>query len=195
MIAEHRHLVEQGARLVELRTDYIRGEVNMKRLTADRPSPVVIACRREADGGKFPGTEEERVVLLRTAIAEGVEYVDLEEDVAAEIPRFGKTKRIISHHDFRKTPDDLEAIHDRLAKLDPDMIKIATMANRPEDNLRMFRLMTRSRVPTVAFCMGDIGTPSRILAGRFGAPFTYATFHHERVLAPGQLSFQQMVET
>ena len=42
--------------------------------------------------------------------------------------------------------------------------------------------------------MGDIGTPSRILAGQFGAPFTYATFHHERTLAPGQLSFQQMTE-
>jgi 3-dehydroquinate dehydratase/shikimate dehydrogenase len=42
--------------------------------------------------------------------------------------------------------------------------------------------------------MGDIGTPSRILAGKFGAPFTFATFHHERTLAPGQLSFQQMTE-
>ena len=28
---------------------------------------------------------------------------------------------------------------------------------------------------------------------KFGAPFTYATFHHERVLAPGQLSYEQMV--
>ena len=42
--------------------------------------------------------------------------------------------------------------------------------------------------------MGDIGTPSRLLAGRFGAPFTFATFHHERTLAPGQLSFTQMTE-
>jgi 3-dehydroquinate dehydratase/shikimate dehydrogenase len=42
--------------------------------------------------------------------------------------------------------------------------------------------------------MGDIGTPSRILAGRFGAPFTFATFHHERTLAPGQLSFSQMTD-
>jgi 3-dehydroquinate dehydratase/shikimate dehydrogenase len=42
--------------------------------------------------------------------------------------------------------------------------------------------------------MGDIGTPSRILAGKFGAPFTYSTFHHERSLAPGQLSFQQMTD-
>jgi 3-dehydroquinate dehydratase/shikimate dehydrogenase len=42
--------------------------------------------------------------------------------------------------------------------------------------------------------MGDMGTPSRILGPRFGAPFTYATFHHERALAPGQLSYQQMVD-
>ncbi len=42
-------------------------------------------------------------------------------------------------------------------------------------------------------CMGDIGTPSRILGPKFGAPFTYATFHHERALAPGQLSYDQMV--
>jgi 3-dehydroquinate dehydratase/shikimate dehydrogenase len=48
--------------------------------------------------------------------------------------------------------------------------------------------------PVVGMCMGEIGTPSRILAARFGAPFTYATFHHERTLAPGQLSYRQMTD-
>ncbi|MGB6044359.1 MAG: shikimate dehydrogenase, partial [Pirellulales bacterium] len=42
---------------------------------------------------------------------------------------------------------------------------------------------------------GEMGMPSRILAGRFGAPFSYATFHHERTLAPGQLSFEEMQQT
>ena len=194
VIAEHRHLVDQGAKLVELRLDYINGEVNLKRLIADRPCPVVITCRRAADGGKFTGSEQQRVLLLRTAIAEGVEYVDLEDDVAATIPRFGRTKRIISLHDFRKTPDNLEDIHNRLSGLDPDIVKICTMANHPHDNLRMLELTRRSKVPTIGLCMGDIGIATRILAGKFGAPFTYATFHHERVLAPGQLSFQQMTE-
>jgi 3-dehydroquinate dehydratase / shikimate dehydrogenase len=55
-------------------------------------------------------------------------------------------------------------------------------------------LSRKSKVPTIGLCMGDIGTPSRILAGKFGSPFTYATFHHERALAPGQLSYQQMTE-
>ena len=113
VIAEHKHLVDSGAQLVELRFDYINGTVNLKRLIGERPCPVVITCRREKDGGKWTGTEEERVTLLRSAIAEGVEYVDLEEDIAGDIPRFGKTKRIVSYHDFNATPDDLEALHSR----------------------------------------------------------------------------------
>jgi 3-dehydroquinate dehydratase/shikimate dehydrogenase len=194
VIAEQRDLVAQGAKLVELRLDYVNGEVNIKRLLADRPCPVIISCRRNQDGGKWSRSEQQRLVVLRTAIAEGADYVDLEDDVATSIPRFGATKRIISLHDFRKTPQDLEQIHARLCKLDADVVKICTMANRPGDNLRMLRLVRNSSVPTVGLCMGDIGIASRILAGKFGAPFTYATFHHERVLAPGQLSFEQMTK-
>jgi len=194
MIAEHKHLVERGAKLVELRLDYINGEVNLKRLLADRPSPVIITCRRQVDGGRWQGGEQERLLLLRTAIAEGCDYVDLEEDIAGSIPRFGKTKRIISYHDFRKTPDDLQDIHDRLAALDPDIVKLSTMANQPHDNVRILRLVRDARVPTIAMCMGDMGTPSRILGARYNTPFVYSTFHHERLLAPGQLSFQQMME-
>ncbi|HUT13725.1 MAG TPA: shikimate dehydrogenase [Thermoguttaceae bacterium] len=194
VIAEHKHLVQQGAELVELRLDYINGPVNLKRLISERPCPVVISCRRERDGGKYTGSEEERILLLRTAIAEGVEYIDLESDIAAGIPRFGTTKRIVSLHDFRKTPSDLDAVHRRLSQMAPDIVKICTMANHPQDNLRMLQITRAADVPTIGLCMGDIGIPTRVLAGRFGAPFTYATFHHERALAPGQLSYQQMKE-
>lgn len=192
--AEHRHLAEQGAQLVELRLDYIRRDINLKRLLRDRPCPVIATCRREQDQGKWTGTEAARQMLLRSAIADGVEYVDLEEDIADLIPRYGKTKRIVSLHDFRETPEDLEQIHQRLVNRDADIVKIATTANDPHDNIRMLELVRNATVPTVGICMGEIGTPSRILAGKFGAPFTYATFHHERTLAPGQLSFRQMME-
>ena len=39
--------------------DYINGEVNLRRLVADRPCPVIVACRRAVDGGKFTGSEDE----------------------------------------------------------------------------------------------------------------------------------------
>jgi len=192
MIAEHKHMVESGAELVELRLDYINGTVNLKRLLTDRPSPVIATCRREEDQGKWEGTEQQRQMVLRAAIVEGVDYVDLEEDIAGSIPRYGDTKRIVSMHDFRETPADLDAVYERLAQYDPDFIKIATMAHSPTDNLRMLEMMNRATIPTIGICMGEMGTPSRILSARFGAPFTFATFHHERTLAPGQLSYSQM---
>ena len=34
----------------------------------------------------------------------------------ATSPRFGKTKRIISYHNFRNTPDNLRELHDRLER-------------------------------------------------------------------------------
>ncbi len=192
VIAEHKHLVEQGAQLVELRVDYIVRSVDLKRLLTNRPCPVIVACRRPQDGGKWARSEDERRMLLRSAIADGVDYIDLEEDIAGTIPRFGKTKRIVSYHNFQETPANLREIYDRCASHDPDIVKIATMAHDPKDNLRVLQLIADSEIPTVAICMGDIGTASRILAGKFGAPFTYATFHQERELAPGQLSFDQM---
>ena len=194
MMIEHKHLVEQGAELVELRLDYVTARVNIQRLLKDRPSKVIVTVRREQDGGKFTGTEEQRRVILREAIAMGVEYIDLEEDIADEIPRFGTTKRIISYHNFRKTPEKLRDLHTRLASKDADIVKIATMAHNPHDNLQMLEMIQQSEIPTVGMCMGDIGTPSRILAPKFRAPFVYATFHHERALAPGQLSYDQMVQ-
>lgn len=195
MKAEHRHLAEQGVKIVELRLDYIRRSINIKRLLRDRPCPIIATCRRPQDGGQWEGNESDRIVLLRTAIADGVDYIDIEEDIADQIPRYGATKRIISYHNFQETPDTIEEVHERMGNLDADIIKIATMANNPSDNLRVLRLCRGSEIPTIAFCMGEIGTPSRILCGRFGAPFTYATFHHERTLAPGQLSYKQMRET
>ncbi len=194
MIAEHRHMVELGAKLVELRLDYIAGPINIRRLIADRPCPVIISCRRPADGGKWQGSEEQRMLLLRTAISQGIDYIDLEDDVAASVPRFGKTKRIVSFHDFRKTPDDLDAIHRRLAACDADIAKISTMVNHPSDNVRLLDVVRKAKIPTVGMGMGDIGVPTRILAGKFGSPITYATFSQDRALAPGQLGFEQMME-
>ena len=39
-------------------------------------------------------------------------YVDLEHDIANAIPRYGKTKRIISYHNFQETPEDIAVLPD-----------------------------------------------------------------------------------
>ncbi|MFM8323618.1 MAG: shikimate dehydrogenase [Pirellulaceae bacterium] len=192
LIAEHQHIGELGGELVELRLDYIGRTIDLSRILKDRPTAVVITCRRKSDGGRWERPEDERRMLLRSAIATGVEYVDLEEDAAAAIPRYGKTKRIISFHNFQETPADLEAIHQRLLKHDADIVKIATLANTFSDVVRMLELMDKSKVPTIGIAMGDMGGVTRLLAARFGAPFTYCSFDSERQIAPGQFSFKQM---
>ncbi|MFM7166050.1 MAG: shikimate dehydrogenase [Planctomycetaceae bacterium] len=192
MMEEHRALAEKGAELVELRVDFMRKRPDMGRLLKDRPTPVVVTCRRKADRGRWFGTEEQRLAILREAIIGGAEYVDLEVDVAGSIRRYGKTKRIVSYHNFDETPLELFDIYQRMAKLDPDVIKIVTMANSPGDNVRMLEMVGAAGVPTVGFCMGEMGTISRVLCGRHGSPFTYASFSREREMAPGQLSWAEV---
>ena len=192
VVAEHKHLAQQGAQLVELRLDWISRMPNMSRLVGDRPTPVVITCRRPEDKGRWKFTEEQRITILREAIVAGVEYVDLEVDIADKIPRYGDTKRIVSYHNFEETPAEIYDIHEKLCQGDPDIVKIVTMANTPADNVRMLELVESAEVPTVGFCMGDIGVVSRVLCGRYGAPFTYASFSRERTMAPGQIAHKDM---
>ncbi len=192
IVAEHQALAKRGAQLVEIRLDWLSKSPDLPRLIQDRPTPVVITCRRPDDGGRWRGTEDQRQLLLRQAIVSGVEYVDLELDLAGKIPRYGKTKRIISHHDFRETPENLEYLHAQLCKYDPDIVKLVTTANSPADNVRMLQLVSSSEVPTIGFCMGEYGIVSRILCGKYGSPFTYAAFSIDRVVAPGKITFDEM---
>lgn len=191
-IKEHLDVAAQGAQLVELRLDYIGRSIDLTRLLKNRPTPVVLTCRRKEDGGRWERTEEERLMLLRQSIALGIEYVDLEEDTALKIPRYGKTKRIVSLHNFESTPDDLESLHARLCKLDADIVKIAVKANSFSDSARMLELMRSAQVPTIGISMGEYGSLTRILATRYGAPFTYCVFNTDRRVAPGQMSFYDM---
>jgi 3-dehydroquinate dehydratase/shikimate dehydrogenase len=194
MMAEHQHVAAMGAQLVELRLDYIRRPLDIKRLLTDRPGPVIVTCRRPQDGGRWMKSESDRIMALRTAIAEGADYVDLELDIAHAISRYRNTQRIISYHNLEETPGNLEEIHHRMSQLDPDIIKIVTMANNPLDNAKALRLVRNSPIPTVAFCMGEMGMPSRILGGRCGAPFTYAAYGDDSKIAPGMLTLKQLNE-
>ena len=192
MMAVHRHMAERGAQLCELRLDILQHPPDLGRLLADRPTPVIVTARRQQDKGLWKYSEEQRLTLLRSAIVAGVEYVDLEEDTAKQIRRYGKTKRIVSYHNFEETPHNLGEIHAGLGKCDPDIVKIVTMANTPGDNVRMLKLVQAAKGPTAGFCMGELGVVSRVLTGRYGSPLTYATVDQERTLAPGQLTFDDM---
>src|SRR4051794_8362559 len=112
LLAEWKTAADAGAQLVELRIDCLRRDPDLKRILANRLTPVVFTIRRGADGGLWRGDEDKRRKLIREAIVMGVEYVDLEVDTAKEIsrPKFGKTQRIVSYHNFQKTPAKIEEV-------------------------------------------------------------------------------------
>jgi len=192
MQIEIQEAAKRGARLIELRLDFLAKAPDFKRLLAAKPCPMVATLRRKVDGGRGGGSGEERLMLLRQAIVAGFDWVDLEIDIADKIRRYKDVKRIISYHNLREVPADLEKIHEQMCKLDPDVVKVAVTAQQPEDNVRVLELLRNPLRPTVAFCMGDLGMPSRILTGRCGAPFTYGAFNKERGIAPGLLSFDEL---
>jgi 3-dehydroquinate dehydratase/shikimate dehydrogenase len=180
MQAEIQQAAKEGARLIELRLDFLKKAPDFKRLLDRKPCPMVATIRRPVDGGKWDGSEEARKALIRQAIVAGFDWVDLETDIADSIPRFGTVRRIISYHNFREMPADLEKIHQRMCAQDADVVKIAVRAQQPADNLRVLALLGKGPKPTVAFCTNDLGFPSRILQARYGGPFTYAAFNKER---------------
>ena len=118
-----------------------------------------------------------------------MDYVDLEQDIARKIRRFGKTKRIVSYHNLKTTPVDIQDIADKSDELDPDIVKIATSASTLADASRVLHLGVTGKVPTIPIAMGEIGVFTRILGAKLGAPFTYAGFNPERVFAAGMLQF------
>lgn len=192
MQQEIQEAAKLGARLIELRLDFLARTPDFKRLLDNKPCPLVATIRRPSDGGRWGGNEEQRKVLLRQATVAGFDWVDIETDLAGEIRRFRDVKRIISYHNLEGIPDDLEQIHARMCGQDADVVKLAVTAQKPSDNLRVLALLKDAPKPTVAFCMGDIGFPSRLLSIKYGAPFTYAAFNKERALAPGIPSFDDM---
>lgn len=189
---EIQEAARQGARLIEVRLDFLKKAPDFKRLLENKSCPMLATVRRPPDGGKYDDSEDARQKLLRQAIVAGFDWVDLETDIADKIPRFGPVRRIVSYHNFREMPADLEKIHEAMCKQDSDIVKVVVRAQHPNDNLRVLELVKKGPKPTVAFCMGDLGFPSRILQAKYGAPFTYAAFNKERNIAPGMPSFAEV---
>jgi 3-dehydroquinate dehydratase/shikimate dehydrogenase len=193
MQLEIQEAAKRGAEMIELRLDFLAKAPDFKRLLKNKPCPMVATVRRVQDGGRWAGSEEARQMLLRQAIVAGFDWVDLETDVANTIRRFAKVKRIVSCHNLRAIPENLEEIHAHMCQQDCDVVKIAVTPHHPSDNLRVLNLLKNPAKPTVAFCMGELGFPSRFLGAVHGTPFAYAAFNKERGIAPGLPSSHDMI--
>lgn len=123
-----------------------------------------------------------------------VDYVDFDVSMVEEGAmrmRPKGAKLILSYHDFERTPSlsELKKIVRKMLAKGADICKIVTKAVTVEDNLIPLRLLAESDVPMIAFCLGDKGRISRILAPRFGSLISYVPPTADFVTAEGQIVF------
>lgn len=188
----------------ELRLDYLQDltdfEPRLHQMLLGFHFPQTIAtCRRAEAGGQFQGGVDQQVALLQAAVRAGCQWVDLEiESVdrtrSSLLRQFQSAKVIVSYHNYRKTPP-LGPVYRHMARLPVQVVKIASFARELQDNLRIHRLIRargRRNPKLVALGLGPSGLPSRLLALRWGCPFTYGSAGNHLGVAPGQLPAELM---
>ncbi|WP_319587738.1 type I 3-dehydroquinate dehydratase [uncultured Desulfobulbus sp.] len=191
------------ADVIEIRLDGLR-DPRIASCIASLPKPVLVTNRPTWEGGRFTGSEKERIDLLCQALQWGARYVDIEllaaPDLRARIQRKAKkhgAQVIISNHDFQGTPnaEHLRATLQQMTSSGADIGKIVTTAASPEDALRILSLQEvamAAHFPLSAFAMGAHGAISRLATLYLGGFMTYAALSPEQATAPGQITVQNL---
>jgi 3-dehydroquinate dehydratase/shikimate dehydrogenase len=190
--------------LIELRLDYLKAPLaampELRRLMEARPDAIVIAtCRRTETGGKFHGSVEAELEVLRKATDIGCLAIDLSIETAEAISveereeLRARAAIVLSSHDF-KTTSNLEETFARMRGFTADFYKVISTATCLHDNVVMIRFLERhsSEYSMVGACMGEQGMLSRILSIRAGAAFTFSSTGQGKETAPGQPTYREL---
>jgi 3-dehydroquinate dehydratase / shikimate dehydrogenase len=175
-----------GADILELRLDRFGKAPDLGELLARKTKPLLMTCRRSADGGHWDDSDEERLALLRQCVISKADYVEIELDAAQAVRRFGPSRRVISYTNLKETPADIDAIYDQCRGRDPDVVKLVTMARTPEEAWPLVQIVARSPVPTVVVGLGRANTMLALLGKKLGAPWIYAALERGMEAYPGQ---------
>ena len=185
---------------IEIRLDFLKIEqvpIALEIIKKDL-NRIVCTLRPKTEGGKFSGTEKERISIIKL-IAEynpfllDIEYNTLKKN--KELLKYlktTKTKLLVSWHDFKKTPKSVELKNqiNQMSKFSSN-VKIVSTAKSTEDATRMLELYSKKgKNNLISFAMGDAGRISRILCLYLGSPYTYVSFG--KAVAPGQFSVDEV---
>jgi len=190
------------ADFIEHRMDYMDDFEGVEEIYRSLRLPVIATNRPLGSGGRFKGSERERIVLLLKAIYAGCAYVDIEIETdhflmqkVIDVARQHECKVIISMHDFRGTPSakELVDVMHKQKELGADIGKVVTTAKSMKDCNKVLDLLKagqKEKFPLVAFSMGEIGKFTRLMSMRCGSPFTYVAV--DEATAPGQFHIDEM---
>jgi len=158
----------------------------------------VSTLRPIREGGKFSGSEKNRVSIIKLIAEYDPFLLDIEYDTLRKnknLQRYLKstgTHTLVSWHNFKQTPD-ISILKKKLLEMKKfsNNIKIVTMAKSINDGSRILSLYNNSKnVKLIAFSMGNFGKMSRLLCLLLGSPYTYVSLG--KPIAPGQFSLDEV---
>jgi len=187
----------EGTDLVEFRIDMLRSPIFDEMKTELRKfAPVSVFTLRPArEGGGFVGKEARRLELIRALAGLKPAYLDVELRTLEANPGLLSKKPaqslIVSWHDLVGTPGRarLNAIMTRSESFG-GLSKLVTTADDAADNIAILSLYDRPGRRPIAFCMGDRGVFSRVMAIQLGSPMAYVSLAGDPT-ASGQLTLGQ----
>jgi 3-dehydroquinate dehydratase/shikimate dehydrogenase len=155
----------------------------------------VVTNRRASEGGRWEGSEADRLAALVVAAESRPAWMDLEWDV--EIPQALLHQRshirLIRSVQVSRGVFDLE---ERLQALPPgEAYKWVGYAKELADNAKLKPALAWAHdhgIPLSAFLMGPKGIASRCMQGAWGGSFTYACPDDGPAAAPGQVPISSM---
>ena len=163
------------ADLIELCLDHFIKPPDVADLLKLCDKPVLVSCRRRKDGGHWSGTEDERLALLRNTIVAGPAYIELELDIADKIPRFGNTKRVVSHTSLNRPLSNVDEIFEQCYKAKADVVKFTWPTEDLDAAWPLLAAVTQSReLPVVGQGIGQSGLTFSLLGRKYGSPWIYA---------------------
>lgn len=181
--------------LIELCLDHFIRQPDVADLLKLTDRPVLISCRREKDGGTWTGTEEERLNVLRNAIVAGPAYVEIELDIADQIPRFGDVKRVISYTSLNRPLSNIDEVFERCWKAKADVVKVTWPTDDFDAAWPLLAAVSQSReLPVVGQGIGRSGLTFSLLGRRYGSPWIYAALEQGMEAYDGQPSVWQLEE-
>jgi len=219
VVAESEDEIKQarnfGLGCVELRVDLLLSGGNSIAAILDMVAQarqsgltVLVTVRHPSHGGKFGGTESERVSLCKQLVDAGANIVDVEWDSeAATLLQNDSMDLILSYHNFEsmisateleQLTHEVEARGARAIKVVPtahsvaDAAAILSWVGQSSDSANTKESDLAHRIERIGFAMGEQGACSRILTTAFGGAVTYASFGAP--VAPGQIDLNEMLD-
>ena len=192
---------------VELRADLLKEDereraAEFPALLASEASwrvPVILTCRRQADGGAYVRSERDRTAYFKRILEAGnFAYVDFESDFRVPALRrlaAAKGTRIIrSIHDFTGAIENVPSVCRSLVGETDEIAKVAFLPQTLADVARLFEETRHfTDTPHIVLAMGPLGFPSRVLAARTHSLLTYASV--EGLTELGHIRASELVRT